>query len=282
MKRSKILLVVIAIMLLSTLFACSRPHAYGEWSIEVEPTLYTTGVYVQVCEGCGKRNEEVIPALNDTSVWTVTTVPSTHTVNGKTTYTSTYGTIEVTLELVPHDFGEWFIDVAPTLDTAGVYAQTCSGCDVRNEQTIPALSDTSVWTVETVPSTHTVKGTSTYTSTYGTVVLTLDLVPHVYGEYTLTVIPTLTEAGVATRTCECEDVEETVVPALSDTSVWSVTKSYLSITPSLFVSLKGICIFSGKGISSSIFSLIENAGGQIFINKNNNNRDNFFININIT
>ena len=223
MKRSKILLVVIAIMLLSTLFACSRPHAYGEWSIEVEPTLYTTGVYVQVCEGCGKRNEEVIPALNDTSVWTVTTVPSTHTVNGKTTYTSTYGTIEVTLELVPHDFGEWFIDVEPTLDTAGVYAQTCSGCDVRNEQTIPALSDTSVWAVETVPSTHTVKGTSTYTSTYGTVVLTLDLVPHVYGEYTLTVIPTLTEAGVATRTCECEDVEETVVPALSDTSVWSVT-----------------------------------------------------------
>ena len=223
MKRSKILLVVIAIMLLSTLFACSRPHAYGEWSIEVEPTLYTTGVYVQVCEGCGKRNEEEIPALNDTSVWTVTTVPSTHTVNGKTTYTSTYGTIEVTLELVPHDFGEWFIDVEPTLDTAGVYAQTCSGCDVRNEQTIPALNDTSVWTVETVPSTHTVKGTSTYTSTYGTVVLTLDLVPHVYGEYTLTVIPTLTEEGAATRTCECEDVEETVVPALSDASVWSVT-----------------------------------------------------------
>ena len=223
MKRSKILLVVIAIMLLSTLFACSRPHAYGEWSIEVEPTLYTTGVYVQVCEGCGKRNEEEIPALSDTSVWTVTTVPSTHTVKGKTTYTSTYGTIEVTLELVPHDFGEWFIDVAPTLDTAGVYAQTCSGCDVRNEQIIPALSDTSVWTVETVPSTHTVKGTSTYTSTYGTVVITLDLVPHVYGDYTLTVIPTLTEAGVATRTCECEDVEETVVPALSDTSVWAVT-----------------------------------------------------------
>ena len=49
---------------------------------------------------------------------------------------------------------------------------------------------------------------------------------HSYGDWTLTTEPTTTTTGVATRTCvDSDDTETTIVPVLTDTSVWSVKSS---------------------------------------------------------
>ena len=45
---------------------------------------------------------------------------------------------------------------------------------------------------------------------------------HAYGNWVIVKAPTLTEAGTAKRTCECNDVDLISVPALSNTEVWSV------------------------------------------------------------
>ncbi len=221
MKRSKILLVVITIMILSSLFACSHLHALGNWFIDVAPTAESEGLYVQVCEGCGERIEKVIPALSDDSVWTLTeTVEPDHKNLGKKVYSSVYGEVTVVLDYVPHVYGDYTLTVNPTLTDVGKATHACE-CDHVEEVEVPALTD-SVWTVTTTPATHFEEGVNVYTSVYGTVSTSIDVVPHVYGDYTLTVNPTLTDAGKATHTCECDYVEEVEVPALTD-SVWTVT-----------------------------------------------------------
>ena len=221
MKRSKISLVVITIMILSSLFACSHFHTLGDWFIEVEPTAESEGLYVQVCEGCGERVEQVIPALSDDSVWTLTeTVEPDHKNLGKKVYSSVYGEVTVVLDYVPHVYGEYTLTVNPTLTEAGKATHACE-CDYVEEVEVPALTD-SVWTLATTPATHFEEGADVYTSVYGTVSLSIAVIPHTYGDYTLTANPTLTEVGKATHACECGHVEEVEVPALTD-SAWTVT-----------------------------------------------------------
>ena len=222
MKRSKILLVVIAIMLVSTLFGCVSTHGYGAWSAEVKPTLTTKGVYVRYCEGCGKKDEIEVPALTDASVWTVTdTVPSTHTTQGSETYTSVYGSVVVALDLVPHTLVEYLITQDPTLTETGLAIHSCE-CGYSEEVVVPVLGDDTVWAVETFESTHTQNGADKYTSVYGTVIVARDLIPHEYVTYELTVTPTLTEGGKANHICACSASVEVDVPALNDTTVWTV------------------------------------------------------------
>ena len=222
MKRSKISLVVITIMMISSLFACSHFHALGDWFIEVDPTAESEGLYAQLCEDCGERVEKVIPALSDESVWTLTeTVEPDHKNLGKKVYNSTYGEVTVVLDLVPHVYGEYTLTAQPTLTEAGKATHECE-CDHVEEVEVPALADESVWTLATTPATHFEEGANVYTSIYGTVSLTIAVVPHSYGEYTLTAQPTLTEAGKATHACECGYVEEVEVPALTN-SIWTVT-----------------------------------------------------------
>ena len=221
MKRIKISLMVITIMILSSLFACSHMHILSNWFIDVEPTAEKEGLYVQVCENCGERVEKVIPALSDESVWTLTeTVEPDHKNLGKKVYNSIYGEVTVVLDYVPHVYGEYTLTVNPTLTDAGKATHACE-CGHVEEVDVPALTD-SVWTVTTTPATHFEEGVDVYTSVYGTVSISIDVIPHAYGAYTLTVNPTLTDAGKATHACECGHVEEVDVPALTD-SVWTVT-----------------------------------------------------------
>ena len=51
---------------------------------------------------------------------------------------------------------------------------------------------------------------------------------HAYGNWEIVKKPTLTEAGTAKRTCECNDVDVIRIPALNDTEVWKVKSTTLA------------------------------------------------------
>ncbi|MDE6398340.1 MAG: hypothetical protein K2L51_03370, partial [Clostridiales bacterium] len=125
-----------------------------------------------------------------------------------------------------HTYGEaWEITAEPTETTGGKAKHVCTGCNEAEEVDIPALSDTTVWTEDTaaaVPATHTSTGSKKYASVYGTVIITVPAVPHVFtdAEWTILAQPTKTAEGKAKATCvECHNDGEIVLPALTD-SVW--------------------------------------------------------------
>ena len=45
-----------------------------------------------------------------------------------------------------HTYGDWTLTTAPTLTTEGSATRTCTGCEEKETVTVPALTDTSVWT----------------------------------------------------------------------------------------------------------------------------------------
>lgn len=69
-----------------------------------------------------------------------------------------------------HTYGDWTLTTAPTLTTEGSATRTCTGCEEKETVTVPALTDTSVWTATPNPApTHTSAGKADYTSVYGKV-----------------------------------------------------------------------------------------------------------------
>lgn len=125
-----------------------------------------------------------------------------------------------------HEYGPWSLSTAPTEDASGVAEHTCQleGCGKVTRVQVPPLKDAYIWTpIETVEPTHETSGKRVYTSVYGTVEIVLPQQPHTFGDWSMTVPATETEPGTAVRTCPCGSVEETVVPVLTDTSVWTLT-----------------------------------------------------------
>ena len=235
MKRSKLFIVVaIFAFLLFVTTGCAddsgagvHTHKYGEWTFVVEPTETTAGVAARKCE-CDHVDKVEVPTLTDTKVWACVVVDPTCTVDGSKTYTSKYGKVVVTLEKTGHSYGEWTFVVEPTETTAGTVAKVCPKCNDRQEVEVAALTDASVWSVTEVLPTCQKAGSRTYVSEYGTVVVELAKLEHVYGEWTLVTEPTETATGSATRTCKYGETDTVTVPALTDASVWSVKSLTLS------------------------------------------------------
>ena len=235
MKRSKLFIVVaIFAFLLFVTTGCAddsgagvHTHKYGEWTFVVEPTETTAGVAARKCD-CDHVDKVEVPTLTDTKVWACVVVDPTCTVDGSKTYTSKYGKVVVTLEKTGHSYGEWIFVVEPTETTAGTIAKVCPKCNDRQEVEVAALTDASVWSVTEVLSTCQKAGSRTYVSEYGTVVVELAKLEHVYGEWTLVTEPTETATGSATRTCKYGETDTVTVPALTDASVWSVKSLTLS------------------------------------------------------
>lgn len=102
---------------------------------------------------------------------------------------------ELVIAAKGHSYGEWTLTKDPTQTETGGAKRTCTVCGDEETTVVPVLTDTTVWTVETHPSTCTQAGTSTYTSQYGTVVVTLELAAHTE-EVMPAVEPTCTATGL--------------------------------------------------------------------------------------
>ncbi len=185
-------------------------HDWSEWALDVNPSLTEPGIASKVCENDSEHIEEIevpavsdsaiwsiksevkptiedagskiytsiygdvtieVPALSNTGVWAVETTPATCDEDGVSVYTSSlYGTVEVTIPAVGHEYGDWEITVDPTETATGTAVKVCANADHPLSQTIPVLTDTSVWTVEEhVDATDLVPGYTVYSSEYGEV-----------------------------------------------------------------------------------------------------------------
>lgn len=229
MKLCKKLFFVIALALLLILpVSCiqegTHVHVYGEWKMTSEPTQNDPGKATRVCK-CGHEMKMSVAPLSDQTIWTAETkVEATCATKGEVVYTSKFGEVVVIIEKGEHQFGEWVLTVEPTQTVPGKITRTCVYGD-KEEKEVPVLTDESVWTVsELTEATCLTEGKAVYTSVYGTVTVVLEKLEHTYGNWELTVEPTLKQTGNATRTCTGGHSEEVVVPALTDESVWTVTK----------------------------------------------------------
>lgn len=212
------------------------------------PTLNQTGKAIEYCadyeteeEGKKGSREIEIPVLTDQSVWTVEKTVY-HTKKGKAVYTSVYGTVELELEPVGHDYTREHkieMTVSPTLNETGTAIEYCSDYDSeegeekgKQEIVVPALSDKTVWTLTAIAPTHTKDGAYVYTSVYGEVTQVVKATGHNYiydHKIEVLVAPTLTESGTAIEYCASYDQEEEkgtreiVIPELSNARVWTKT-----------------------------------------------------------
>ena len=225
MKHGKLLVLLGVLLVLCSLVFVScadeaDEHEYTTWSIVQDPTETTPGKATGTCI-CGERKEFEIPALTD-AIWAVEKTEPTHSETGLAVYTSVYGTVKVILPVVPH---EWTINITtePTDTAIGTAVRICD-CGESEELDVPVLSDTSVWKVTTTLPTHKVAGKAVYTSEYGTVTVILPVIPHTYGDWSITTAPTKEAEGVATRACECGETEKVSLPVLTDTTFWNLTE----------------------------------------------------------
>lgn len=232
MKKGKIwaLAALCASVVLSagTAAACSHKHEFGAWSITTAPTENGGGTATRECKDGDGKEEMTLPKLTDSSFWTLSVEDATHTAEGKKTYTSEYGNVEVVIPTAEHTFGGWTITKEPDMTNEGLAVRECSENDGGSEEKIlPVLTD-KIWTAEVkTAATHEKGGVTEYTSVYGKVIFnTLRLEEHNYGKWQITEPPALTDGGKARRECTAGDsaFEEIDIPALSDESVWTRTE----------------------------------------------------------
>lgn len=208
-----------------TVTSVKGDHTFGAWTIVTKPTLTAGGKAERTCSADTYKEEVNLPALTDTTVWSVKSEePATHFADGTKVYTSKYGEVPVVLPKGEHTYGSWTITVKPTLTTGGKAKHVCTADSHEEVIDIPALSNASVWTVESFPGeTHADEGKNVYTSIYGEVEVKIPAGEHVYGAWTITTEPTLTAGGKAEKACTvsgCTHVESVDLPLLSDTTVW--------------------------------------------------------------
>ena len=246
MKKRRFLIVSLVVCMIVAIVggitACNlgHTHEWGDWELDIEPTLTEQGHAIRTCTICDEGvDETVVAELSDTTVWTYDTehsTPATHTQKGEGVYVSDeFGTVKIELDKVGHTWTDWELDVEPTLTDKGHATRTCTEEDGGVDETdVPELTDKTVWTLDetrSTPSTHIQKGVGVYVSDdFGTVTIALDIV----GDHEMTdwawvdEEPTEDEGATAERHCtipDCTESEEVDVPELTDTDVWSVSET---------------------------------------------------------
>lgn len=136
-----------------------KAHTYGPWTITVEPTTEAKGEAKHTCTVCGHEETVEIPQLPTSEnpgdgTWTLSEEAApTCTETGKNVYTSEYGTVEVVVPALGHDYAEAW--------TAGDdnHWHVCTRCDAIDGEDAHDYDDG----VVTVEPTATAEGTRTYT-----------------------------------------------------------------------------------------------------------------------
>jgi clumping factor A len=102
-------------------------HKFGGWIVDVEPTETTDGSQHRTCRLCDFVEEEIIPALGDSSSDT-----------GSSDEDSSDAP-----NVCEHDFSDWITVKEPTETTDGKAIRTCWICGDKEEKVLPATGSTS-------------------------------------------------------------------------------------------------------------------------------------------
>lgn len=120
-----------------------------------------------------------------THSYTETIVKPTCTEDGYTVHTCTCGDsyTDTTVPALGHSYGEWVVTTNPTTTSAGLKERTCTTCNHKDTEEVPAI---------TVTHTHT------------------------YGKWQVATNPTETTTGLLVRNCQEDDDSQTkILPALN-------------------------------------------------------------------
>ncbi len=178
--------------------ATGHTHVWGVWVITTPPTLTRTGTAERVCTKNNEHKEtKEVPVLTDTSVWTkdgTQHVEPSEGMDGRDVYHSEeYGDVTVVLPATGHThvWGVWVITTPPTLTGTGTAERVCAENTAHREtKTLPALSDTSVWTKDDAQHVEPAEGMDGrdvyYNGEYGNVTVILPRPGHVH---VLTYVP---------------------------------------------------------------------------------------------
>lgn len=86
-----------------------------------------------------------------------------------------------------HVWGAWTLTQPPTMTAAGTAKHTCSICGYEQTESVPALTDTNVWTKDNnkhIDPTEEAEGKDVYTSEYGEVTVVIPELEHVHNNLT--------------------------------------------------------------------------------------------------
>ena len=221
-------------------------HAFGAWTITLNPTVETEGKAERTCQ-YGDKEEITISALKDTKVWTLKEeVKPTCTEKGKKVYTSVYGEVTIVLEEAAHNYDEWLLTKDSTMEQEGTASRFCKDCGHVEEVKVPTLKNTNVWTVKVITKETCANGGEyQYTSVYGTVTVYTDAESHEYSAWTITLEPTEMVSGYAERTCKYGETDSVLLPNLLDSSVWTLKEE-----------VKPTCTKEGKKVYTSIYGTV--------------------------
>ena len=190
-------------------------HSFGAWETTKEATCEATGEQKRTC-ACGEIETQTIPATGHSHTSVVT--PPTCTEQGYTTYTCSCGDsyIDNYVDTTGHNFGEWETTKDATCVELGEQVRACA-CGETETQVIPVTGH-SYNSVVTAPTcleqgytTHTCHCGNSYTDAY------VSAIGHSFGEWTITKDPTDEEQGEQKRTCVCGKVETLIIPAIGHT-----------------------------------------------------------------
>ena len=143
-------------------------HSFGDWIVDVEPAIGAEGSKHREC-ACGEIETATIPAIDHTHSYSseVTTEAGCET-DGVRTYTCSCG--DSYTEAIPatgHSFGDWIVDVEPTIGAEGSKHRECA-CGEIETATIPAIDHTHSYSSEvTTAAGCETDGVRTYTCSCG-------------------------------------------------------------------------------------------------------------------
>ena len=186
-------------------------HSYGEWETEIEPTPEKDGVERRECEKCEHFETREVPYI--VHDYTSEVIEPTCTEMGYTLYTctecgETYK--DEYTEMIDHEYGEWYVETAPTHNEKGVERRECMHCEAYETQDIEV--EEHQYTTEVIAATCTEQGYTLYTCECGETYKEdyTDMIQHSYGEAIVVVPADCLNAGKKMHVCEACGYEETI------------------------------------------------------------------------
>ena len=121
-------------------------HTYGDWKVTKEATCVKDGSKEKVCEVCGDKVTEKIPATGHSFAdeFTVDTEPTCTTEGSKSKHCTKCNekTEVTTIDALGHDWDSGTITTAPTCTKEGVKTFNCIRCEEAKTEAIAALGHT--------------------------------------------------------------------------------------------------------------------------------------------
>lgn len=116
-------------------------HTYGAWVTLLAAGCETDGKEQRICDVCGHKETQVIPATGHD--YTETVIEATCTKAGSVTKTceNCGDTETATTEALGHTWSDWMVTKEPTKESAGEQKRTCGTCGAFETEEIPAIGN---------------------------------------------------------------------------------------------------------------------------------------------